>query len=236
MNLIEGEIQHSNIFAHLPRFDEIYYDGYLEGKVRQYRALREELSCRVLALNVIRKDEDVMWQAFHDLIARSISDAALSARGVYVFDVLTQDIYGEVKTYNHAEITALLVNHARKCAIGEKRLVRYSSIYGILHKLNAGNWGKITLKTAVEIFKDRDSFLDLMLKKLIKNFEFAGEPGLLMINDLSKDPIYNAQDEVQQKRLTALMAKQIPTSIEFPPEVYIRDINGIRELYSGLRV
>ena len=57
-----------------------------------------------------------------------------------------------------------------------------------------------------------------------------------MINDLSQDPIYNADDEMQQKRLAALMDKQIPTSIEFPPEVYIRDINGIRELYSELRV
>jgi hypothetical protein len=41
---------------------------------------------------------------------------------------------------------------------------------------------------------------------------------------------------MQQKRLTELMAKQIPTSIEFPPEVYIRDINGIYELYSSLHV
>jgi len=128
------------------------------------------------------------------------------------------------------------VNHARKCAPGDKRLIKYSSIYGILHKLNAVDWGKMTLKTAVEVFKDKDSFLDLMIKKLIKNFEFSNEPGLLMINDLSQNPIYNAQNELQQQRLSTLMAKQIPTSIEFPPEVYIQDKNGIRELYSGLRV
>ena len=236
MNLIEGGIQDSNIFAHLPRFNEIYYDGYLEGKVRKYRAIREELACHVLVLNVIRKDEDVIWGAFGDLIKRSVEDAAHAVSGVYVFDVLTKDIHREVKTYKHAEITTLLMNHARKCVPGEKRLIKYSSIYGILHKLNRVDWGKITLKTAVEIFKDKDAFLDLMLKKLIKNFEFASEPGLLMINDLSQNPIYNAEDEMQQKRLSVLMAKQIPTSIEFPPEVYIRDINGIRELYSGLQV
>jgi hypothetical protein len=56
----------------------------------------------------------------------------------------------------------------------------------------------------------------------------------LLINDLSQNPIYNARDELQQKCLSMLMAKHIPTSIEFPPEVYIRDINGMRELYSGL--
>ncbi|MCK5014163.1 MAG: hypothetical protein KAS66_10125 [Candidatus Omnitrophica bacterium] len=236
MNLIEGQIQNSNIFTRLPRFDKIFYDGYLEGKVRKYRALREELACHILVLNVIRKDEDVIWGAFEDLIKRSVENAAVAVSGVYVFDVLTKDIHKEVKTYKHAEITALLINHARKCAPGEKRLIKYSSIYGILHKLNAVDWGKITLKTAVEIFKDKDIFLDLMLKKIIKNFEFASEPGLLMINDLSQAPIYNAEDEMQQKRLSALMAKQIPTSIEFPPEVYIQDKNGIRELYSGLQV
>ena len=236
MNLMEGGLQNSNIFVSLPRFDAIYYDGYLQGKVRKYRALREDLICQVLVLNVIRKDEDVIWKAFEDLIRRSVDDAAVAVSGVYVFDVLTKDIHQEVKTYNHAEIKTLLVNHARKCAPGEKRLIKYSSIYGILHKLNTVDWGKITLKTAVEIFKDKDTFLDLMLKQLIKNFEFARDPGLLMINDLSQEPIYNPQDEMQQKRLSALMAKQIPTSIEFPPEVYIRDRNGIRELYSGLKV
>lgn len=234
MNLIEGGFQQSNIFVHLPRFDAIYYDGYLEGKVRKYRALREDLACHVLVLNIIRKEEEVIWQAFQDLLKRSVTDAAVAARGVYIFDVLTQNIFQEVKTYNHTEVTTLLTNTARRCAPGEKRLVKYSSIYGILQKLNAVDWGKMTMQTAVEVFKDKDCFLDLMLKHLIKNFEFASEPGLLMVNDLSQRPVYDPQDETQRQRLAAVLAKQIPTTIEFPPEVYIRDGNGLRELYSEL--
>jgi hypothetical protein len=234
VNLIDGEIQNSNIFEHLPLFDEIYYDGYLEGKVRKYRAIREGVTCNVLVLNVIRKDEDVIWDAFQDLIKRSVADAAFAVQGVYVFDVLTKNIHKEVKTFNAKDITTVITNHARKCSPGDKRLIKYSSIYAVLHKLNAVDWGKMTLKTAVEVFKDKDSYLDLLLKKLIKNFEFASEPGLLMINDLSQNPIYNAQDQLQQERLSKLMLKQIPTSIEFPPEVYIQDVNGIRELYSQL--
>ena len=111
--------------------------------------------------------------AFQDLIKRSVTEASFTVSGVYIFDVLTKDIHREVKTFKHTEITTLIVNHARKCAPGEKRLIKYSSIYGILHKLNAVDWGKMTLKTAVEIYKDKDSFFDLMLKKLIKNFEFT---------------------------------------------------------------
>lgn len=236
MDLMPGGFQHSNVFGHLPLFDGIYYDGYLEGKVRKFRAVREDLPCHVLTLNIIRKDEDVIWNAFVDLIKRSIENAAAVVRGVYVFDVLTQNIFQEVKTYNHAEITGLLTNHARKLNPGEKRLIKYSSIYGILQKLNATDWGKVTLKTSVEVFKDSDSYLDLMLKTLIKNFEFASEPGLLLINDLSQAPVFNPEDKIQQQRLKELMQKQIPTSIEFPPEVYIQDGNGIRELYSGLAV
>jgi hypothetical protein len=234
MNLIEGGIQQSNIFVHLPRFDAVYYDGYLQGKVRKFRALREDLTCHVLVLNVIRKEEDIIWQAFQDLIKRSVDDAAAAAHGVYVFDVLTQNIFQEVKTYNHTEVTTLLTNHARQCAPGEKRLIKYSSIYGILRKLNATDWGKMTLQTAAEVFEDKDSYLDLILKDLIRNFEFASEPGLLMINDLSQRPIYNPQDEMQRKRLVAVMTRQIPTTVEFPPEIYIRDGNGLIELYSGL--
>jgi hypothetical protein len=236
VNLIEGGMQDSNIFKPLPRFDEIRYDGYLEGKVRKYKAMREGLACHVLVLNVIRKDEEVIWEAFEDLLKRSIANAAATVRGVYVFDVLTTNIHQEVKNYDHKEITGVLVNHARKCAPGDKRLVKYSSLYGILHKLNTVEWGKMTLKTAVEVFNDQDAHLDLLLKALIKNFEFAAEPGLLMINDLSQNPIFNRQDDYQKKRLNQLMAKQIPTSIEFPPEVYINDANGIFELYSGLMV
>jgi hypothetical protein len=234
MNLIEGGLQESNIFAHLPRFDVITYDGYLEGKVRKFRALREDLPCHVLVLNIIRKDEELIWDAFEDLIKRSVTEAAILVRGVYVFDILTQNIHHEVKTFNHQQITTMLTNHARQCPIGEKRLIKYSSIYGILHKINAVDWGKVTMKTAVEVFKDNDAYLDLMLKRLIKNFEFAHEPGVLLVNDLSRAPIFDPNDQMQQERLKALMRKQIPTSIDYPPEVYIQDMNGVRELYSGL--
>ena len=40
--------QHSNLFLHMPLFDEIFYEGYLEGKVREYKAVREDQPCRIL--------------------------------------------------------------------------------------------------------------------------------------------------------------------------------------------
>ncbi|MDO8580899.1 MAG: hypothetical protein Q7S13_05405 [Candidatus Omnitrophota bacterium] len=233
MNLIDGGIQHSNIFLHMPLFDSITYKGCVDGKVRKYCAIREDQQCQFLVLNVIRKEEDIIWDAVEDLIGRSVIQVASGVHGVYVFDLLTIDIHKEVKTFNPNELTMVLTNHARKTAPGAVRLIKYSSVYGLLQKTLDESWGKITLKTAVEVFNDKPYFLDLLVKRLIKNFEFSHDPGILLLNDLSQDPIFNPADEQQQSRLKALMKEQIPTTIEFPPEVYIQDKNGLRELLSG---
>ncbi|HRZ40030.1 MAG TPA: hypothetical protein P5246_03380 [Candidatus Omnitrophota bacterium] len=233
MNLIDGGIQHSRMFLHMPLFDEISYQGSFENKVKKFRAVHEDQPCQILALDVIRKDEEVIWDAFLDLIKRSVAQAAAAVRGVYTFELLTMEIHKEVKTFNHQEIAGVLVNHARKCPPGGKRLVKYSSVYGILQNLNAVDWGKITVKSAVDVFKDKPCFLDLLVKALIKNFEFAHDPGILILNDLSQEPLFNGQDEQQQQRLKAVIEKQIPKSIEFLPEIYVQDKNGVRELLSG---
>ncbi|MBU4334471.1 MAG: hypothetical protein KKD07_08535, partial [Candidatus Omnitrophica bacterium] len=228
-----GGIQNSNLFLHMPLFDEIYYEGYHEGKVRKYKAIREEQKCDLLVLNVIRKSEDILWDALEDLLKRSVSEAAFSVHGVYIFDLLTMDIHKELKTYNHNELKTLLINSALKLKPGEQKLIKYSSVYGLFQKTIHESWGKITFKTAVEFFKDKSSYLDLLLRQLLKNFEFSHDPAILLLNDLSQTPIFDPQDEVQQERLKKVIEKQIPASIEFPPEVYIQDKNGVRELLSG---
>ncbi|MFA5087593.1 MAG: hypothetical protein WC552_01000, partial [Candidatus Omnitrophota bacterium] len=53
-----------------------------------------------------------------------------------------------------------------------------------------------------------------------------------LVNDLSITPLYNASDEKQQGFLAKLIRAQAKSSIEFPPEVYIQDKNGARELLS----
>src|SRR3989338_5784820 len=223
INLIDGGIQHSNLFIHMPLFDEIYYEGYLEGMVRKYRAVREEQLCRMLVLNVIRKDEDVIWDALEDMLKRAVSQAAFSVPGIYTFDLLTIDIHNEVKTFNLNELSAVIVQSAPKLIPGAKRLGKYSSAYGLLQKLVAENWGKITFKTSVDVFGDKPAFLDLLIGQLLKNFEFAHDPGILLLNDLSQNPLFNPNDRLQQERLKKVIDEQIPKSIEFVPEVYIQD-------------
>ncbi len=230
---MSGGIQRSNLFLHMPLFDEIFYEGYLEGAVRKYKAIREDQSCKILGLNVIRKDEDIIWDALEDLIKRSVAQASQGVHGIYVFDLLTVDIHNEVKTFNLNELSTVIANHAAKLKPGETRLVQYSTVFGFLQKLVAEDWGKITLKTSVEVFADKPAFLDLLIKQLIKNFEFAHDPGILILNDLSQNPLFDLKDSLQQTRLRKVISEQIPQSIEFLPEVYIQDKNGVYELLSS---
>ncbi|HBG61447.1 MAG: hypothetical protein A2Y03_01395 [Omnitrophica WOR_2 bacterium GWF2_38_59] len=233
IDLIDGGIQNSNLFLHMPLFDEVYYEGYHEGKIRKYRAIREDQKCDILVLNVIRKSEDIIWDSLEDLLKRSVSEAAFSVHGVYIFDLLTMDIHKELKTYNHNELKTLLINIALKLKPGEQKLIKYSSVYGLFQKTVHESWGKIAFKTSVEVFKDKSSYLDLLIKQLLKNVEFAHDPAILLLNDLSQTPIFDPKDDEQQERLKKFIEKKIPTSIEFPPEVYIQDKNGVRELLSG---
>jgi hypothetical protein len=156
--------------------------------------------------------------------------------GVYIFDLLTIDVHNEIKTFKHAELAALIINIAAKLAPGQMKMVRYSSVYALIHKTIHEDWGKITFKTAVDVFKDKPDYLDLLIKRLLQDYVFAHDPVILILNDLSQNPIFDFKNEKQQVRLKKTISDLIPNSIEFIPEVYIQDKNGARELLSGSRL
>lgn len=217
----------------MPLFDEITYVGHDEDKVRQYRAVREGQACIILSLNFIRDDEKILWDAVEDLIKRSTFSATASVHGSYIFDLLTIDIHKEIKTFKHAELATVIVNTASKLSAGQTKMVKYSSVYALIQKTVDFEWGKINFKTAVNVFKDKPEYLDLLVKQLLKGFTFSHDPVILLLNDLSQNPIFNPQNQTQQSRLKKVIADLIPQSVEFVPEVYIQDKNGARELLSG---
>ena len=214
----------------MPLFDEISYVGHNGEKVRQYKAIREDQPCNLLALNFIRKDELILWDAVEDFLKRSTINAASSVRGVYIFDLLAIDIHKESKTFKHAELTTVIINVASKLAPGEIKMIKYSSVYALVHKTVASDWGKITFKTAVDVFKDKPDYLDILINQLLKDYIFCRDPVILLLNDLSLNPVFDLGNEKQQTRIQKVIANLIPNSIEFIPEVYIQDKNGAREL------
>ena len=220
----------------MPLFDEISYVGHNQEKVRQYKATHEDQTCNLLALNFIRNDEKILWDAVVDFLKRSTINATSSVRGVYIFDLLTIDIHKEIKTFKHAELSAVIINVASKLAPGEIKMIKYSSVYALIRKTVTSDWGKITFKTAVDVFKDKPDYLDILIKQLLENYIFSRDPVILLLNDLSQNPIFDLGNETQQARIKKVIANLIPNSIEFIPEVYIQDKNGARELLSGSKL
>jgi hypothetical protein len=233
MNLIDFGFQNSNLFQHMPLFDEISYVGHNEDKVRQYKAIREDQTCNLLSLNFIRNDEKILWDAVEDFVKRSTINAASGARGVYIFDLLTIDIHKEIKTFKHAELTAVIINEAGRLAPGEIGMLKYSTVYALIHKKTVEDWGKIIFKTAVNVFKDKPDYLDLLIKELMKDHRFSRDPVVLLLNDLSQNPVFDLQNEMQQVRIKKILANFTPNSMELLPEVYIQDKHGARELHIG---
>lgn len=236
MDLMGFGFQNSNLFEHMPLFDEISYVGVNEEKVRHYKAIREDQACELLALSFIREDEKILWDAVEDFLKRSIINAVSSVHGVYTFDLLTVDIHREIKTFNHAELSAVIVNNAIKLAPAGVRMIKYSSVYALLHKIVSEDWGKIVFKSTMAVFKNKPEYLDIFIKLLLRDFQFPHNPVVLLLHDLSQNPVFDPQNETQQARLKKVITGLIPNSIEFIPEVYIQDKNGARELLSGSKL
>ena len=220
----------------MPRFDEISYVGHNEEKVRQYRVVREGQSCIFLALNFIRNDEKILWDAVEDFVKRSTISAVAGVRGIYIFDLLTIDIHREIKTFKHAEFTTVIMNTAAKLAPGEIKMIKYSSAYALIRKTIDSDWGKIAFKTAVNVFKDKPDYLGILIKQLLKDYVFPHDPVILLLNDLSLNPVFDLKNEAQQALIKRVIDDLIPNSMEFTPEVYIQDKNGARELLSGSKL
>lgn len=236
INLVKTDFPASNLMHHLPRFEEIYYQGNPLDRVQSFKAVREGQECKLLSVTIIRKDEDFLWDSTKDLLGRSIKDAASLMRGVYTFDLLTFDVQKERDTFTCNELTQVLVNSSLKLKAGEQMLIKYSSVYGLLQKMVDEPWGKIVFKTAVEVFNDKPNFLFALVSKILKTVEFSHEPVMVLVNDLSTWPLHDPQNAEQKAFLDDLIARHAKSSMEFPPEVFIQDRNGLREILSGTTV
>jgi hypothetical protein len=75
INLIDSQFQNSLLFEYLPLFDAIFYEGHPEGHIQRYKALREDQECVLIALSIIRKEEDFLWAACEDLFERTVRAA-----------------------------------------------------------------------------------------------------------------------------------------------------------------
>lgn len=220
----------------MPLLDEISYVGKDEDRIRQYRAVRERQACDFRVMNFIRNEEKILWDAIEDFVKRSTINAASGVRGAFIFDLLTIDVHKELKTFRHSEFTSVIVNTASRMPAGSMKMIKYSSAYALLHKTLDVDWGKITFKTAVNVYKDKPEYLDLLVKLVLGDCVYRHDPLVVLLNDLSQNPVFDRENKLQQSRLKAVIDKLVSDSIEFIPEVYLQDKLGARELLSGSRL
>lgn len=227
--LNDDEVRTLDVFRPMPKFSTVSFKGLIQDRVRHFEAVREEETLTILATAIIRKEEKFLWESCEDLLKRSVEEAAARVSGVYRFDMLSFNVHREINTFNPQELSQMILNHSRKLKIGEERFIKYSSSFGVIKKLAQEDWGKVVLRSFVEVFNKEPAQLDLTVKQLMAVPAPQQGPKVLVIHDLSLEPVFNRDNAGQQDRLQKLRDKQADL-FESRPDVYLIDKNGCVEL------
>ena len=233
MNLVEHDILTSPTFSGLPGFAEVTFQGFPADKVARFAAEREGEAHVVLAASLIRREEKFLWESAQDLLDGSMQAAQALVRGVYRFDLLNFDPHREMRNFSPQEFTQVIVNTSRRMTIGQQRLIKYSSAYGLLFKISEEEWGKIAFKPAVEVFNQEPDKLDLYLKRLVNlSLKFNGRK-MIVVQDLSQQPIYDPANAQQRARLGKSFDNQA-SLFEEQSEIFLHTSAGWVDLRAAL--
>ncbi|MCK5213771.1 MAG: hypothetical protein KAR05_00270 [Candidatus Omnitrophica bacterium] len=231
MNLVEHDISASPVFCHLPKFDTVSFMGFVSEKVQLFKARREGEDFIILGLMIVKTDDKFVWDSCRDLLDQSITAASAKMSGVFQFDLLSFDLHREIKTFSAQELSQVLMNLGRKLAVGRQALLKYSSVYGLLKKLVVEDWGKIVFRTPVDIYYKTPEQLNLLLKKVCNAKVNAKGRKIVVINDLSQEPIFDKGNQAQQARLAKEFGSQM-SFFEESPAIFINDRSGSVDLYA----
>jgi len=82
----------------------------------------------------------------------------------------------------------------------------------VLKKLVPLEWGKISFSHCVRVHDKPEEKIDLHIKKLLK----GKSSGYIMVHDISRAPIFDRADTVQQARLQKLFLNMANAQIPYP--------------------
>ncbi len=155
-------------------------------------------------LSVISNEEQLIARAFSDWFASAIKKAADALRGYFTFDVLQFEIGDAPWSWN--EFTVLLVAHGRKLTVGERRLIQFGALFGVLHKRTEGDFGRIESKLERENCKPKIESLARWIKK---QMEIVIDPPLsvFVIRDLSQAALCCSADDFEFLKSSLLFRK-----------------------------
>ncbi len=233
------DLLQARIFSGFSSWKSIVYQKEITPKVLQFEVQDGEALGSLYLASVISRDEKTAWQSFQQVLDHTAMIAQNSMRGFFGFDVLTVDIQEGLRNFDPKALSQLWINHARELGPGEKKLIRYGQLFGLLHYRAPAEWGKVEVKTHVDFFTPQaasgeateESVRDALLGKGAKQKKLSEDPvgalvkkilkdggkdpkALYVIHDLSTTPLWDP-------KVDSGSIKKIMPNESFLPEIYL---------------
>ncbi|MDD5217455.1 MAG: hypothetical protein PHN49_04320 [Candidatus Omnitrophica bacterium] len=211
--------------AKLPRFQSCSYLGEAGPKLIAFRGQTEEKVLTLFLAATIDKEESLLWKSCQEMLAQSFKVAAQSITGFFGYELLSADLSRGLAHFNPSDFSKLLANHSRQMSVGEKRLIQYGPFWGVWTKRLEERWGKIDLKTYVEVYPKSSARLDLYLKKILRDCAVAGQEHLsetiVLLQVIGSRSVYCPGDQEQSGYLKAWLDLLRTQTKEPPPSICI---------------
>lgn len=193
-----NELLQANVFAGMPPWKAIVCHSASVSKVLRFDVTEGEKICHLYLAAVISREEKMAWQSFQDLLDHTTTLAEAGVQGIFGLDVLTVDIQTGIRHFNVQDFSRLIINHSRQFISESKALIRYGQLFALFHKRASADWGKIELKTHVEIVDPEKIRLKSYFKKIYR--QNGQEPdAFYLLHDMSGKPVFNTAESVPGK-------------------------------------
>lgn len=183
----------ADIFSEVALGESITYRGPIGPKWLRFDVVRDAVPHPFYLVAIISREEKMSWQSFQDLLSHAAGLAQKDMLGLFGLEILSVDIQNGVRHFNTGDFSKLLVNHARNLLPDTKVLIRYGQLFGLLHKRVPAEWGKIVLKTFVEIVDSAKIRPELFVRKLLRETG-SDSNAIYGIHDMSSSPLWQILD------------------------------------------
>ena len=161
-------------------------------RYRLIQATGESLEIKMVAF--ISEEEKIIFRAFQDWFAAAIRKVSDAVRGYYTFEVLQFEV-GDAP-WSWSEFSLLLIAHAKKLGVGERQLIQFGALWGVLHKRTEADFGRVESKLALHFCKPSIEALTRFIKKQCSQSPLASNLWIAF-RDLSRTAFCPAQADFE---------------------------------------
>jgi hypothetical protein len=172
-------------FSKLPPFQSAVYEGEAIPKVLRFQCLQEDREVPVYLASVMTREEGPVWKCCREMIEHALKLAAQQMKGFYGYELIAARLSAGLEHFNPQDFSKLLANHGAKMSPGQKRLIQYGSVWGLLTQRIPEDWGKIEFKTFVETAAQLPERPQAYVRSLLKKLRPAPE-ALVVIHTLGE--------------------------------------------------